>query len=455
MNILVFICDTLRADHLGCYGYFRDTSPNIDRLARDGTLFEQCYASGVCTGVSFTSIHTGLYPIHHQVYDVCPPTLILDDIPTLAELLRANGYTTVAFDNLAYNRAWCQDPVHFYRGFEHYITDVSNPRDWDALGETVMAEWYTQRLTDWISAHRQERFFAFVHLWDVHQPYVLPPLYRERFHHRIGDRSDLEVREARAGYQYVPGWGQVGHIYEGRGTIPEKRSPLSVPRREACIDLYDGAIAYLDHCLGGVVAWLESERLLDDTFILVTADHGELLGQHGIYTHDNVWDANIHVPLIMRHPTRLPAGRRVTGLAGTIDILPTLLELAGNRITPAVDGISLVPLLTGREHREYIVSEAGGGIRGIVQDEWKLMLDYRENPVELYNLASDPMEVINLADENGPRAQDLRRLLAQWAADNLRAGEPDPVLEVARTYDRAKLLERISINNYVPTAAVA
>ena len=124
MNVVLIVNDTLRADHLGCYGYFRNTSPTMDRLAEEGVLFEDFYASGVNTGTAFTGIHTGLYPIHHRVYAVAPSDLVLDDIPTMAEILRDAGYTTAAFDNLAFCRSWCQDPVHFHKGFEHYIGDV-------------------------------------------------------------------------------------------------------------------------------------------------------------------------------------------------------------------------------------------------------------------------------------------------------------------------------------------
>ena len=102
MNVVLIVCDTLRADHLGCYGYFRDTSPNLDVLASGGVQLEDFYSSGVCTGTAFTSIHTGLYPIHHKVYNVAPPELTLDGVPTLASILRREGFTTAAFDNLAY-----------------------------------------------------------------------------------------------------------------------------------------------------------------------------------------------------------------------------------------------------------------------------------------------------------------------------------------------------------------
>ena len=450
MNIIVFVCDTLRVDHLGCYGYFRDTSPNIDRLAEEGVVFERAYASGVATGVSFTSIHTGLYPIRHKVYNLAPPMLILDEVPTIAELLRTNGYTTVAFDNLAHNRMWCRDPVHFYRGFEYYVSDVSNPRDWNDKGEAVPAEWFTTRLVQWLSSHSQDKFFAFVHLWDVHQPYVLPESYRRKFHHQVGDRDDLDIRTAKAGYQYVPGWGQIDQLYEGHGTIPEMRSPQSVPRREASIDLYDASIHYMDHHIGHVIDYLKKEEMLDETLILLTADHGELLGQHGIYSHVSSYEPNIHVPLILRYPARWPQPRRTDALAGTIDLLPTLMDLAGVEDVPTVDGKSLIPATEGEEIRDRIVSEDGSGMRSFIVGDWKLIVYYDDDKMELYHLADDPMETVDLAQEQPDRVAQLRRDLDRWAEEHTASDDEDPILWIGREYGRRELWEKVHIKNYKP-----
>ena len=438
MNIILFVCDTLRADHLGCYGYFRDTSPNIDLLAKQGIVFDRAYASGVATGVSFTSLHTGLYAIRHKVYNLAPPGLMLDELPTIAELLRAGGYTTAAFDNLAHNRMWCEDPIHFYRGFEYYVSDVSNPNDWNDQGEAVPAEWYTDRLIRWIQSHAEEQFFAFVHLWDPHQPYILPDSYRTKFHHAEGDRSDLDIRTAGVGYEYVPGWGHIDQLYEGHGTIPEMRSPLKVPRREASIDLYDASVHYMDQHIGQVIDFLEKQEMLDDTLILLTADHGELLGQHGIYSHVSAYEPNIRVPLILRHPGRYPGPRRFDALVGTIDLLPTLLDLAGVDEVPAVDGMSLSAAIQAVSGREFIAGD------------WKLLVYYDDDSMELYNLADDPMETLDLAAEVPARTTELRRELDAWAVDRI-GSEEDPILRIGREYRRRELWDKVHINNYLPT----
>ena len=448
MNVVLIVCDTLRADHLGCYGYFRDTSPNLDALAEGGVLLEDFYSSGVCTGTAFTSIHTGLYPIHHKVYNVAPPELTLDGVPTLATLLRREGFTTAAFDNLAYNRNWSRDPVHYYRGFESYITDISDPQDWNDLGERVRADWYNERLIPWIERHAKEQFFAFVHYWDVHQPYTQPESYRNLFQHKKGDLGDLEVKEAPAGYRYVPGWGKVDEMYEGYGVVPEQRSPGTVPSREASIDLYDGSVSYLDRCIGDVVDVLKSNGVFEDTLIVVTADHGELLGQHGIYTHVNLYDANIRIPLIVSYPAALAGGRRISGFGSQVDVLPTTLDLAGVRDTPRVDGISLRPLMEGATPREEIFAEDGGGIRSVQAGDWKLIHYYQDSVIELYDMVSDPMEVQDLAEQHGEKVAELKGRLDKWVESSLGQGQEDPLEYVMRNTDFRKAYRQLFMDGY-------
>lgn len=454
MNVLLIACDTLRADHLGCYGYFRETSPNLDALADGGVLLEDFFSSGVCTGTAFTSIHTGLYPIHHKVYNVAPPELTLDKVPTLATILRHEGFTTAAFDNLAFNRNWSRDPVHYYRGFETYVSDISNPQDWNELGERVRADWYNERLIPWIESHAQEQFFAFVHYWDVHQPYTQPESFRSLFHHAEGDLGDLEVKEATAGYRYVPGWGKVGEIYEGYGVVPEQRSPGTVPSREASIDLYDGSIAYLDRCIGDVVEVLKRNGVFEDTLIVVTADHGELLGQHGIYTHVNLYDANSRIPLIVSFPAALARGRRISGFGSQVDILPTVLDLAGVRNTPRVDGVSLRPLIEGATPREEVFSEDGGGVRSIRAGDWKLIHYYDDGAFELYNVVGDPMEVEDRAEQDGEKVAELKGMLDAWVESSL-GSEEDPLEYVRRNIDFREAYRRLFMDTYRGTGFAA
>jgi len=422
VNVLLIVCDTLRADHVGCYGYFRETTPNIDRVAAEGVLLEDFYNSGAPTGPGFTCIYTGLHSIHHRFYLFLPPNIrpIDDTIFTLPEIMRARGYTTAALDNLINFPAHSK---HFVRGYEFYIN--ASPGAF-ASPPVITAEQVNRRLLPWIRDHSDERFFLFVHYWDPHLPYNQPKEYQNLFHHERGSLSDLEVREAPAGYKYVPGWGRVDEINEGGA--------------DRSIDLYDGEVAYMDHAIGETLDVLEEAGILEETLIIVTSDHGEQLGQHGAWGHNALHDSVTHIPLILRYPKRLPRGRRVRGFGQHIDLLPTILDLTGGppRL-PNIDGRSLTPLLMGKPLRERVFMEHVGLQRAVRTEEWKFIEYVRgkaapgrsmtpERPVQLYNVRDDPMEAINLAEKEKKQRRVLQEALDGWVRSNLREGEEDPIL---------------------------
>lgn len=433
MNILLIAIDTLRADHLGCYGYFRDTSPVLDRLAREGVLFENFYAAGVPTGPGFTSIITGLYPINHGYYitpwNVPNTPQLDDDIPVLAEILWDHGYTTAAFDNLVNFRS---HPKHFVRGYEFYVNVTKSSR-W--VHHHVTCREVNSRLLPWIRRHSYEKFFLFVHYWDPHMPYNQSVAYRKLFRHRKGSLSDLRVEKAEAGYDYVQGWGRVGMIFEGD--------------EEKSIDLYDGEISYVDSCVGEVLSTLKEENVLDDTAVIVTSDHGEQLGQHGVYGHAGLHESVIKVPLIMWYPRKMRGGQRVESYYQHVGILPTILDLAGVEYGGRLDGASYLRLREGWEPR-FVVVETWGE-RAIVEGDWKLIVHYKNelmNPgeavkpiirnvairgdvgLELYNIGRDPMETENLADSEVDIARELWRKLERWVRNHI-GDSPDPIFGVA------------------------
>jgi len=420
VNVLFIVCDTLRADHVGCYGYFRDTSPNIDRVAAEGVLFEDFYNSGCPTGPAYTCMYTGLYPIHHKFYAFVPPNApsMSDEIFTLPEIMQARGYTTAALDNLMNFPA---HPKHFVRGYEFYINANRDPF---MSPPQIRAEQVNRRLIPWIRDHSEERFFLFVHYWDPHLPYLQPEEYRRVFHHEKGTLSDLRVEEAPGGYKYVPGWGRVGEFADGE---TEFRA------QGVSIDLYDGEIRYMDHAIGEVFEALKDEGVFDETLILVTSDHGEQLGQHGAWGHNALHDAVTHIPLIMRYPKRLPKGRKVRGFGQHIDLLPTILELTGAPPeVPGIDGQSLLPLLKDKPIRDRIFMEQVGLQRAIRTGEWKLIHFIERGTYELYNVARDPVEAVNLEGKEEKEGQMLKGALEEWVKTNLREGEEDPMFASRR-----------------------
>lgn len=424
MNVIWFVVDTLRADHLSCYGYFRQTSPNLDRLAAEGVLFEDSYASAIATGPGFTSLFTGLAAINHGFYRTpwnVPNAPLLDDrIVTLPEMIQARGdYTTAAFDNLINFRSHMKQ---FVRGFEFYVNVTRSPA-WSH--HYVTADEVNQRLLPWLEQYAGEPFFAFVHYWDPHIPYNMPDKFRGKFDQK--DR-DLVVHQAPQGYEYVPGWGLVDRL-------PVEEDGLS-------IDLYDDEVYYTDHCVGLVREKLEQLDLLDETVIIITSDHGEDLDLHGLWGHATVHETTIRVPLIIRDPRYPAAGQQVGGFVQHVDQAPTILEYFPQRVSPGLeqarlsdympalpsqfDGRSLLSLAAGqREAPPEIVVESGEH-RAYLAPPWKLVW-HTNGRRELFHLQDDPLELFDRAAEEPHIGQALMEKLEQWVARNLGDQRTDPI----------------------------
>ncbi|MFQ6041715.1 MAG: sulfatase [Candidatus Poribacteria bacterium] len=424
MNVVWFVLDTLRADHLSCYGYFRETSPNIDRLTEEGILFEDSYASAIATGPGFTSLFTGLAAINHGFYLTpwnVPNAPLLDDrIVTLPELIQVRGnYTTAAFDNLINFRSHMKQ---FARGFEFYINITRSPA-W--LHHHVIADEVNHRLLPWLERHADEQFFAFVHYWDPHTPYNMPDKFRGKFDRNTGN---LVTKKSPDGYEYVPGWGLADKLPKGNERLS--------------IDLYDDEVFYTDYSIGLVLQKLEALDLLDETAIIVTSDHGEDLDLHGIWGHGTVHNTTIFVPLIIRDPKNLQ-GKRISGFVQHADNLPTILDYFPERERPEFervslsnsmpeipakfDGESLLKLARGeRATPEEIVVESGQH-RAYIAPPWKLIWHKGGQKSELFHFGNDPLELNNRADEEKAIFEELSEKLNQWVARNLVGKRADPI----------------------------
>ncbi len=417
MNVLWIVIDTLRADHLGCYGYFRDTSPTIDRLAAGGVLFKDFYASAIATGPGFTSLITGRSAISHGFYltpwNIPNAPLLDDNVPTLAELVQDNTqHTTVALDNLINFRSHMKQ---FVRGFEFYI-NLTRSSQW--IHHHVLAGDINTRLIEWLEQYGGQPFFAFVHYWDPHTPYNQPDAYRFLFKHQPGNLADLRVVRGTADYDYVPGWGKVGEIFEGD--------------EHHTIDLYDGEIRYADHCIEQVTDVLGRLGLLSDTAIVITSDHGEQLGQHDCYGHARIYEECVRVPLILWGPHCLPRGMVVEGFAQHADVAPTILDLLGVPAHEGMDGRSLLPRIRGGVTAPDLVVAEDGMERALRRGQWKF-IHTKQGEAELYDLDHDPCEVNNLIAQAPEQARQMSEQLAQWVNAKL-AGRPDPMLDAGGTW---------------------
>ena len=425
MNVVWFCLDTLRADHLSCYGYFRKTSPTIDRLAAEGVLFPQSRANAVATGPAFTSMFTGRYAVNNEWYvtphDVPDVINFPDARPVFPERIWDHGgITTAAFDNLF---SFASHMKQFVRGFEWYVnaTGTSRPIHHHLVGGSLNA-----RLLPWIRTHARERFFLFVHYWDPHTPYNQPAEFARPFVHERGDLDDLEVREAPAGYRYVPGWGTVDNISHAEESDEYQAAADPAWKHPQCIDSYDGEILYTDHLVEQVLNELADAGILDETAVIINADHGEQLNQHfDTWGHPGLHDANVFTPLILWRPGALPEGTRPAGYVLHVDLAPTILDLLGVDPLAEEDGASLLPVIRGEvPGREHYYSETMA-MRAVVKDDWKYIW-HKCARDELYDLQADPMEAINLIEDEPRRTEELRCCLLQWVEQQL-AGRADPI----------------------------
>lgn len=379
-NVVLISIDTLRADHLGGYGYRRKTSPNLDALAARGVLFENAVAPSSWTLPSHASLLSGVSPYRHGA--VSAASRIRDDVPLLAELLRAHGYHTVAFVNAPF----VGSSYGFARGFERFD------------------ERYEQRRRDLAARHRdlidavdglEPPFFLFVHYMDVHTPYRPP----KEFNVFAKDKRSSEVLRDVG----------VGSVVELRNAAREGRFAMSDADRDRLRDLYDGEILALDAHLGTFLATLEGRH--PDTLVIVTADHGEEFLEHGAFGHgDTLYEEVLRVPLIVAGPG-VARGVRAATLATSVDVVPTVLESVGAAVPEGLDGRSLRPVLraggagtaAARDLRTGVValhtasSDGTRALRGVRGEGRKLLHDDLRKTVELYDLDSDPAERTNLA----------------------------------------------------------
>jgi arylsulfatase A-like enzyme len=443
MNFLLISIDTLRVDHLGCYGYSRPTSPTLDRLAASGALCEQFLCPAIPTHPSYTTFYTGQHPITHGVVAHGGNAALAAETPVLPELLVRAGYATCAVDNLARSKPW------FSRGYEFYI-DPSLRRSHALM---VSAEELNHRAIPWLRAHAHDPFFLFIHYWDPHTPYLPPERYRSLFYD--GDPCDPRHRSLEPLWSTPLGqvWRDTWFKWLG-GRVTDAAYVAA---------LYDGAIRYLDDEIARLLRVLDETGAGDDTLVLLFGDHGESLTEHGIYfDHHGLYDCTLRVPLIARWPGRIPAGRRLPQLVQHTDLAPTLLDAAGLTIPETMEGRSLLPLLTGASseghHSRLIAEECTWQAKWALRDDrYKFILarqpDLYGSPArELYDLSADPGEARNLAGERPDLARELEAELEGWIAGRLKASgrTVDPLIEQGITLGRRYYEARYGKSDLTP-----
>lgn len=410
MNIICIVIDTLRASRLGCYGYPKPTSPAIDQFATEGVRFTHCFAPGIPTTPAHTTLFTGLHPITHNIVSHGGRIDLDRKTPMLAELLQSAGYTTAAVDNLFDMKPW------FARGFEFYI----NPSFRHKLRLLVSCEEINARAVPWIREHAGEKFFLFLHYWEPHTPYLPPERYRTFYPQDRDPFAPEHNSFAPIRRQFF--WEMF------RDTWFHRLGPVT--DAEYVASLYDAEIRHVDDGIAELLQTLDTLGLSEETLVLLTGDHGESLYSHDIYfDHHGLYEDVIHVPLLLRCPQAVPAGQAQRPLIQHPDIAPTLLEAAGVRIPPTMEGRSLWPLVTGQSaeggwNRIYCCECTWQAKWAVRTPTTKFILArepdlHNSPPRELYDLTSDPEETRNQALERWEETEALESDLEAWIAAGL------------------------------------
>ena len=431
-SILLISIDTLRADHLGCYGYDpydEPVSPAIDALAAEGVVFERCFAPRGQTLPSLCSMMVGKYPSAHGVRD--NGQRFAKGQRTLAEMLGDLDYRTFAF----VSRVPTKRTGHPARGsllLEDGKTSIdgeptSDQNESDAAVAAKALAWLE---TEWPDDERP--FFAWVHFYAVHKPFAPPPPYDTMF---AGDYAGPLRPPAGAPTSAL------NRVVQRLDTAALEREPLSAEDHAYVMALYDGGIRSTDRHVARLLEALEERGLDDRTWVIVTADHGEELGQHqDYYYHGNsVYDPALHIPFVMRWPGRIPRGARSAQLTQNVDLVPTVLDAIGVELPSDLEGVSFWGVLQsgsfdGPGPRSHAYFEWQDMIYGVRTLDRKYLINpngvhpkkppyfglegqsFRISCEELYDLQVDPGETRDLIGEPGVDATDLRSLVLDFRA---------------------------------------
>jgi arylsulfatase A-like enzyme len=395
INIIFIVNDSLRSDHLSCYGYNKNTSPYLDAFAKKGLLFTRAITQGANTSIATPSLLNSRYP--YESYQ----SLINGDFPGLAEVLQHHGYITAAFSANPFISA----EFGFNRGYDLFIylphadrfdilllnlyskiTPYLNiPSDGGAFYAPLSN--INLRIKDFLVNNQNKPFFIYIHTMDTHIPYLPPSKYVKKFldNYKKDYANDYYLQRMNKMEQSGPHWDKLLNNLIAR---------------------YDASILFLDEHIGELWAYIEKLHLQDKTLLIITADHGDEHKEHGKLFHGhNLYEETIHVPLIFYHSNALPQGKVITQLVGHIDIMPTILDMLNLSVDKEMKGLSLLPIIRDQSQplsRDFILSQANDKV-AIMNDKWKCIanLDDSQNikGVEFYDLVNDPRELHNLAQE--------------------------------------------------------
>jgi len=326
-HVFIYLVDALRADHMGVYGYGRDTTPRADLFARDGVVFARCFATASWTKPSTGSILTGLYPYRHRAENRMD--MISGEVLMLPEILREYGYRTIHITTNAYT----SKAFNFHQGIDHYrMID-----DWRTSAREVNREFFS--VLENQPPMPEEPLYAYLHTIDPHEPYV----------------PNKPFLKFKTGDRYPERFGYAGPVAR-----KNRNRQLTAKDIEYLVSLYDCEIHQNDYHFGEFLDFLKDRKLYNDAIIVFVSDHGEQFGEHGDFFHGkSVYNSEIHVPLIVKFPGRQFSHREYDGIISVVDILPTLLGYLRMENPRSLDGTNLFPFLEpgGSVHRSILFQQ--------------------------------------------------------------------------------------------------
>jgi arylsulfatase A-like enzyme len=384
-NVILILIDTLRADHVGCYGYSRNTTPNLDKFASEAVMFRKAISAAPWTTPAVASIFTAQYP-HVLGYE--DQAVVLDEgFPCLAEILRNNGYETGGIISHAY----ISSAFGFDQGFDSY--DEENCQGHGHISSPSI----TDKAVAFVEAHKDQKFFLFLHYFDPHCDYIL-----------------------HEPYNYYPGYD--GPLYSGQpiDQLREQAPEMSAEDVRYLNALYDSEIRFTDQHVGRFLDVLREEGLYDNSLIAITADHGEEFlerGDHWIGHTKTVYQELIHVPLVIKLPGEA-GGRVIDQYVGLVDLGPTILRWAGLEMPDGYvhDGEALEIADGKRLEARAVFSETmrWGTFQAMIRDGLKLIYDPSSDVARLIDLTEDPAEKRDIGAEDLKTLRRMQADLHEW-----------------------------------------
>ncbi len=412
-NVLIITLDAVRADRMGFMGNKAMKTPCMDRLAREGVVFTNHFAQSHITIPSHMSLLSSKFPRTIKTLDNYQYNL--PSLQTIAERLGDKGYRSSAVVSVSLlNPSWCRG---IERGFDDYFP---------VLGRERTASQGMNILGNWIEKNSENPFFSWIHLYDAHFPYQAPKPFHTMF----------KGGASRSG---APAIDEIKLHPQTRKWLADR----GITAMDAPVAEYNAEVTYLDHELNRLFTRMEALGVLDNTLVMITADHGECLGERGsFFSHVGVFDETMRIPLVMRLPGRLPAGKRIDAMTMNVDLVPTAMDILGlAEEKKGMEGKSLLPLVEGSAKgiHEYVIDEGGHGAQVALRTEkWKFIktfddISYLANfqrnkgDVELFDLESDPGEKKNIAKENPETCRRLSGLLDKWLASRAGAEQAEMI----------------------------